>query len=236
MDSLSLSEPLAFRTAFNRYGGYCIPVAAEHRFAAQTVIAGEVWEPNTIALMIQACRGGDIVHAGTFFGDFLPALAKAAAKVWAFEPKRENWRCASLTVSLNGLANVALYLGGLSDHAGEMALQTRDSDGVVLGGASHLEDQAPADPGAFEMTPVGTLDSLLPPDRKIAILQLDVEGHEQRALAGAMETIRRWRPILILETLPQPAWISANLTPLGYALARHVDENAVLTVGGQLPA
>jgi FkbM family methyltransferase len=236
MDSLSLSAPLAFRTAFNRYGGYCIPIAAEHRFAAQTVIAGNVWEPQTVAFMTEVCRGGDIVHAGTFFGDFLPALAAAASKVWAFEPKRENWRCASLTVSLNGLTNVALYLGGLSDHAGEMALQTRGGDGVVLGGASHLKDDAPADPDAFEMTPVATLDSLLPPERPIAILQLDVEGHEQRALTGALETIRRWRPVLILETMPQPGWISQHLTPLGYAVARHVDENAVLTVGGQIPA
>jgi hypothetical protein len=55
----------------------------------------------------------------------------------------------------------------------------------------------------------------------VSILQLDVEGHEKEALAGALKTIRRCLPIIILETLPESillrsAWFAENVLGLGY--------------------
>jgi FkbM family methyltransferase len=229
-DNVTLSSPLEFRTAFNRFGGYCVPLGSIRRPASQTIVAGQVWEPDTIAFMVDTCGGLDVVHAGTFFGDFLPALARAASTVWAFEPNRENFRCAAMTATLNGLTNVQLHLGGLSDHAGQMSLQTRASDGEVLGGASRLVDRPPSGIEVHESTPVAPLDSVLPPERPISIIQLDVEGHEQQALTGALESIRRWKPILILESMPHPDWVAARLAPLGYEFRRTLHDNSVLSV------
>jgi len=230
MDSIALSSPLEFRTAFNAFGGYCIPVAALHRPAAQTLMAGEVWEPETLALVAEVGRQMDVVHAGAFFGDFLPALSRAASTVWAFEPCRENFRCAHMTGLLNGLSNVRLHHGGLSDYQGELSLRTREPGGEVLGGASRFVDGNPSGLEERELSPVATLDSLLPADRPIAVIQLDVEGHEQRALTGALVTVRRWRPVLVLETLPEARWIAAHLAPLGYRQTAVVHDNAVLAV------
>jgi hypothetical protein len=47
-------------------------------------------------------------------------------------------------------------------------------------------------------------------------------------LEGAMETIRRCKPIIIVETLPSEDWLSQNLFPLGYRLAEPVYYNSVL--------
>ena len=63
--------------AYNRHGGYCVPRSSIHRPCAQTILAGEVFEPPTVAAFEHHGRRGDIVHAGTYFGDMLPAAARA---------------------------------------------------------------------------------------------------------------------------------------------------------------
>jgi FkbM family methyltransferase len=43
------------------------------------------------------------------------------------------------------------------------------------------------------------LDSIIN-NHKIKLLKIDVEGHEAMALDGMMETIRKYHPVIILET------------------------------------
>ena len=45
-----------------------------------------------------------------------------------------------------------------------------------------------------------------------------------------METIRRCRPLIILETRPDASWISENLYPLGYQEAGRVQYNSILRI------
>jgi FkbM family methyltransferase len=237
----SVHEPQSGRTlncciAYNRYGAYCVPASGLHRPAALYVLAGEVWEAPTIDLMASCCASGDIIHAGTFFGDFLPALAAACSavghRVWAFEPNPESYRCAAITLQLNQIANVELINAGLGERADHRILVTVE-DRVSLGGASYLlpaveaADPPPPSAGATSV-PIVTIDETVPEDRPISVIQLDVEGYEERALSGAMRTIRRHRPLLILETVPGEKWMSANLLPLGYRIAESFLENTVV--------
>ncbi len=70
------------------------PARRRPRPAAAAVLAGNVWEAGVIAFMARNCGTGDIVHAGTYFGDFLPGLSHAltpGARLWAFEPSSENY-------------------------------------------------------------------------------------------------------------------------------------------------
>src|SRR5947208_1447979 len=46
--------------------------------------------------------------------------------------------------------------------------------------------------------------------------------------AGAMYTIERWRPLLVVETMPESAWVAINLAQLGYELEGSVHINKVL--------
>ena len=73
--------------------------------------------------MSKNCGTGDLVHAGTYFGDFIPALSRVCApdaKVWAFEPNPENYRCALITTTLNNLHNVEIKNAGLGSQEGSM--------------------------------------------------------------------------------------------------------------------
>jgi FkbM family methyltransferase len=220
--------------AYNRYGGYVVPRQSAHRVAARKVLAGDVYEPETVELLRRECGEGDVVHAGSFFGDFLPGISEAvgpAARIYAFEPNPESFRCAALTLALNGIDNVTLECAGLGAAAGTAVLQTVDKHGNARGGSSRVvaTSDGPA-PGLTIEIPLTTIDEAVPSDRVVTILQLDLEGYEQPALEGAMETIRRCRPLIVLETMPDPDWMAEHLTPLGYEVAGRVHYNYILRI------
>jgi FkbM family methyltransferase len=218
--------------AYNVHGGYCVPLSSHHRPAAQKILAGQVYEPQTIEFITGHAGRGDIVHAGAYFGDFLPALSRACApgsKVWACEPNPESYRCAAITCLLNALENVSLTNAALGECPQSRFLLTANKEGRGLGGASQLLPPAAAEiAGRTAAVQVVTVDHLVPADRTVSILQLDVEGHERQALSGALQTIQRCWPVLILEKLPDPSWLADHILSLGYRPCGHLHGNALL--------
>jgi hypothetical protein len=98
-----------------------VPASCVHRPAAKAILNDDVFEPDTIAFMREHCGARDIVHAGTFFGDFLPALSAAIAPnalLWAFELNPESHLCAVWTMRLNNIANCRLHHAGLEAERG----------------------------------------------------------------------------------------------------------------------
>jgi FkbM family methyltransferase len=213
--------------ACNKYGRYWVPVGLEERPACRAVLAGEVYEPQTIDFIRRNAADGDVVHAGTFFGDFLPGVSEAlapGAKLWAFEPNPASFECARQTVALNGLRNVELRNAGLSDRQGRMHFRTLDDSGRPLGGLSRFTEED--GPGVVQVE-TAMIDFTIPADRKVSILQLDVEGHEKPALLGAFHVIRAWRPILVVEYLGQTRWVGRTFRDLGYSHAGRLHGNHV---------
>lgn len=193
-----------------------------------------MWEPGTVELLRETRADGDLIHAGTYFGDFIPALARSrhsGAILWAFEPNLVNHCCAQATALINELGNVALFHAALDESAGASWLVTSNTVGVPLGGASHIVEQAALAPRqAIEEIDLLAIDEVVADTRPVVAIHLDVEGRERQALSGAMRTIERCRPLLVVERLPDPEWVEANLSPLGYAITGTVDGNSVLTV------
>jgi FkbM family methyltransferase len=208
--------------ARNEHGIYCVPAEARG-VVPRTIRRGQVWERATLALLDGI--EGDVVHAGAFFGDFLPALARSRdGMVWAFEPNLENFRCASITVYLNGLENVTLAHAGLSDQAGEAFVTTGAHGWDLSGGVARLvfDDSFSRSREAVTVT---TIDATIPADRHVGVVHLDVEGHEEQALLGAPRTIERCRPVVLVESLPSLQWLDQHLP--GYRRTGRVDRNTV---------
>ena len=87
------------------------------------------------------------------------------------------------------------------------------------------------DEGTGPTIELTTIDEVLG-GRRADIIKVDVEGLEARVLAGAHETLARYRPALILESLTEQAFeeIRDVLTPHGYDRCEHLAPNdAVLT-------
>lgn len=224
--------------SYNKYGGYCVPASSRHRPAAQRILSNEVHEPDTIEYLITNCANGDIVHAGTYFGDFLPALSQACspkAKIWAFEPNSENYKCARITSYINGIENIELINAGLGEVKNSLPMLVSNENGQARGGSSRiLTIGENSTLGGVETVQIVTIDETVPTDRTVSIIQLDVEGHEKQALSGALKTIQRCLPVIIVEvrpnsTLLESNWFSENILSLGYQMTGTVHGNSVFT-------
>lgn len=172
---------------------FFVPRFAIHRPAARKIMRGKLYEPQTHALVARllAARPGDMIHAGTFFGDMLPSFSRACpGTVHAFEPVLESYVAAKLCVQENALENVVLLNAALGAHTGTARIDTGAETGLHRGGSSRLG-------AAGQLTSVLDIDSLGLGD--LRVLQLDVEGHELPALEGAAATIARSAPVILIE-------------------------------------
>ena len=70
-------------------------------------------------------------------------------------------------------------------------------------------------------------DSFSVPVNKIAVLKIDVEGHEVSVLEGARQTIARDRPFLMTESGNRDSGVTDFLTRLGYGYAERERDHVV---------
>jgi len=171
----------------NEYGTYSVPNEIHYTYTAQTIINGNVHEPTTIEYLKSI--GGNIIHAGTGFGDFLPALKDC--NVFTFEPNQLMYHAALETIKLNNLNNVTIYPYAIGDYDGENTLKHIDQLGQEMGPRSEIGDGI--------VVKQVKLDTIIPKSTKIDVIHLDLEGYEFEALKGAKEIIERDKPIIVLE-------------------------------------
>ena len=214
-----------YTIAENEYGKYAVPNRSIHRPACQAVMAGKVYEPDTIHAIMKysdAEKGG-IVMGGVYFGDMLPAVANSfEGCVWAWEARPLNAKCAITTIAINKLDNVIMFSSALSDRASLEALMVIDSEsGMDLGGGSYMTDNEV--PSRSLIVSTCTLDFHLHRSGiEISLIHLDIEGHEEQAIKGGVELIKQNSPVLILETVPGMVY------ELGYEVVDAVHGNTIL--------
>lgn len=224
-----------FVIAETEFGTFAIPRESAHRWPARTVLSGRRWEPETTDAICQHASGGDVIHAGAFFGDALPAISLSLsqqnqrAMVLSFEPNPASFLAAKKTVELNGLRNVVLYDHALGSQFDWMRLLTHDATGDALGSISRLASEG------VEVRVV-TIDEIAVATTP-RVIHLDLEGWELPALDGAIRTINRCLPTLILEARrgtgadPYLRWCADNVLGTTYRLTREVEGNVILEAG-----
>lgn len=185
----------------NIYGRYCVPTEFLEREVPQLLAHGQVYEPETIALIASLLGPGDLVSGGAFVGDFFPALSAALAPdalYHSFEPAPVTYRAACETIMLNGLQNIRLHPVAVGETEGRLPLMvTRKDGGPAMAAAAKLIPGASGE-HVIEV-PVMRLDDLVPAARRVSVLHLDVEGFELPALAGATRIVTQNAPHIVLE-------------------------------------
>lgn len=202
--------------AKNEYGLYSIPKEVEYTYTSQFIIEGGVHENTTIDYIKSV--GGNIIHAGSGFGDFLPAL-KNCDKVWSFEPNTLMYQSSLETISLNKLDNVEIFPYAIGDCDGIGVLKHIDEKGLEMGPRSEMSNDG------LEVKLV-KLDSVIPKDCKISLIHLDLEGYEFQALNGAKEIIERDRPIIVLEIDSRAVTYNDFMLSLGYVTHKQLIFNS----------
>jgi FkbM family methyltransferase len=175
--------------AKNRWGTYSIPECVSYTYTAKLILEGGVHEDTTIEYLQSV--GGNIIHSGSGFGDFLPAL-KNCDKVWTFEPNPLMYQSSLETISYNNLDNVEIFPFAIGSYDGTASLKHIDEDGHEMGPRSEMSELG-------ETVKIVKLDSVIPKNSKISLIHLDLEGYEFEALIGAKEIIQRDKPIIVLE-------------------------------------
>ena len=188
---------------------------------------------------------GVFIDIGANQGELTVAAAMLVPKgrVIAIEPLEKNTLRLQSNIALNNLTNVEIMPVGVSDTRG--VFPVFDQSGIFSDG-THNEGLSSLYPGDTRKTRIGSiqierLDDVVDPLKltRIDLIKLDIEGAEWPALRGALATLTRYRPTLIVEvgkSTCAAAGYSAEafvdwLQSQGYALSRIGDGASLTPIG-----
>jgi FkbM family methyltransferase len=176
-------------------------------------------EPEARFLPLLCAPDRVSVDVGGNLGGYAWILAQLSRRCHVFEPNPGLYR--RLCVAFAFDRRVIVHRIALSDRSGETSLRIPLKSGVPVHGLATVES-ANSMPG-LQTTRVEVkrrrLDDLGLTD--IGFIKIDVEGHELAVLKGAEQTLRRYKPALLVEadTRQRPdavASVVAFLESLGY--------------------
>jgi len=137
------------------------------------------------------------LDVGANTGLYTMLLAPMCKNVHAREPNSQT--ASILKLNIERYNNVVLHVEALGKEEGTFLFYVHSNsehDGFVM----NLNKDTYV--GRVVRVPVKRLDSYRFDSEKIGLMKIDVEGFEVRVLEGALETIRKHRPRLIIEIHP----------------------------------
>lgn len=167
--------------------GVAFPDADEF-MAAEMQADGTYQKANLQAGLRFVTEFGCAIDAGAHVGLWSKLLADAFDKVVAFEPSPDTFACLHENMRTIEHVQCEPYAVGAASGVAGMALDEKNAQRANTGARRIAEGTD---------VPVATIDSYRL-DR-VGFIKLDIEGSEPFALQGAVETIRRCRPIILYE-------------------------------------
>jgi FkbM family methyltransferase len=174
--------------------------------------SGVFYEEPLLTYLYDNYKFKNVVDVGANIGNHSAFLSKVmGAKVTSFEPIKDNFMH---LVKNNDGDN---YNVGLGDKEKEMGYVGNN----ILNGNPNMGECVLTDGFGIK---IKTLDSYnLKPD----LIKIDVEGMEDEVVSGGIETIKKYKPILVIEHNDiQKLYDTARLlVPLGYKIRPFVEKN-----------
>jgi FkbM family methyltransferase len=197
--------------AFSRLPKHWQPAASYYYYRTRSML-----DPELAVVRRRLGAGTRAIDVGANEGVYAHAFASTGAFVEAFEPHPEYLDV--LRAYARRHHNVHVHGVALGDRPHAATLHVPAIDGRPVPGRSSL--QTVADEAMRYEVEVRTLDSFDFED--VAVIKIDVEGRELDVLRGARETVKRCRPVLLLEVeqrhLRMPIQnVFAEVSDLGYA-------------------
>ncbi|MBC8737351.1 FkbM family methyltransferase [Paraburkholderia sp. UCT31] len=166
------------------------------------------------------------VDIGANHGEFTVFAAKRCAVVHAFEPVNGNLARLNRNIQINGFSNVRVHEEGLSDADGELPIfASEDGHNEGLPTLYRTPDRSKL----LQVITLRRLDDVLREagTTRVDVMKIDVEGAELAVLKGAIETLRRYKPTILMEVNAQtcraagyePEELLRFVTDLGYDVA-----------------
>lgn len=171
--------------------GMMAALANDSHISKWCVEAQSIVSDQTVPLHILSLfkEGDTVVDVGAFIGDHAVAYAERVGfkgQVLAFEPYRPAFAC--LAVNCRELSQAYLYNVALGAAAG--------SANIIMPADANFGTVSikPTSPGDTRVTALDNLQL-----SSCAFIKIDVEGYEPEVIKGAIETIKRYKPIMYIE-------------------------------------
>jgi FkbM family methyltransferase len=148
---------------------------------------------EAVEQLLPRIRRHVLVDVGAHYGLYTVRLAKHFREVWAFEPHPRNFDILLANIGLNNITNVKAYRVALWDKDDEAGLELAPgNDPAQISGRFRVVETA----GTMAV-PVRRLDTLDPPE--VSYIKVDVEGCAHRVLRGALNILKKHRPVVQIE-------------------------------------
>lgn len=129
------------------------------------------------------------IQAGGNLGLFPKRLAEEFARVYSFEPDAKLHACCVNNAPEKNIHHIQAALGS-------------DRSPVAMHGGRRDNSGRASHEGLTHVVGAGKIPQILIDDLKLGdvdLIYLDIEGYEHRALVGAVDTIARCRPMIVVE-------------------------------------
>ena len=172
----------------------------KYKFTNNNFTAHNFYENLGLDLIdASSARDKSIIDVGAFIGDSSLVLCQYTEKnVYAFEPFADTHTELSENIKLNAISNIVPVKLGVSDSRGRRRLYFSDLDHSISTNdpTKSLSDGACTKSMEIDVT---TIDDFTAGNNlDVGIIKIDAEGAEQAVLRGAVETIKRNKPILLV--------------------------------------
>lgn len=178
-------------------------------------------EPE-LFFVADSVREGDVfVDVGANIGVYAVTAALRGARAIAYEPNEQAMAAMRRNAELNGVVQrLTCSTDALSDFDGEASFTTD----------LECSNQLAADAARGVPVRVSKLDSSLDELRtqSVDLLKIDAEGFDEPVLRGALETLRRHRPTVIVEIWGGGVSVRRLLESAGYRAYSYDYEDRVL--------
>jgi len=162
------------------------------------------WEKHISKLLYDNARPNtNVIDIGAFIGTHTLALSDISSKgngtVYSFEP--QPWACDTIKSSIkaNNIKNVKVYNIALSNKSGSIQFCSDNTGGSTICTEKNKSINSWNSNYNVKMRPLDSYNF-----KNISIMKIDVEGHEISVLEGALNTINRNRPKILIEVWNRP--------------------------------
>lgn len=171
------------------------------------LLANGEYEPDLVQLFLSHIqKDRDIIDVGANIGFFTVLGAKqlTSGRVLAAEPTSAAYRRLKANIQTNNVSdNVIIFNGLVSDKNGEDSINIVEGREEYSSMGKLIHPSIVGQPTKEEKIRTSTLDILVKENSlNPALIKVDVEGAEAYVFAGAEETLRTYRPVVISEFSP----------------------------------
>jgi FkbM family methyltransferase len=167
---------------------------------------------------------GWFFDVGANVGLYVWEVAKVCPtrKILAFEPDPANFKLLEMTQKEADLQNFALCPDALSNQTDEVSFSQdplTSATGCIQGEEKPWIEQYLSSSTNQITINTRTMDSEVDNNKIPSLIKIDVEGHEVEVLEGAVNTLSKKKPLLIIESFPpKQEKVISHLQAYGYNL------------------